>query len=147
MRASLRLLICTLVAVGWTASTPQALGADDATPKASQEDLKKEFEAAKAEAKAEKGDPWARYSLAGCYAKGAGVETNNTEAVAWFILAMDKLPMAALARVEAEKKMSPGQIRTGWLRAKELRATIDATMKAAAKWLAETRSIGSPLTA
>ena len=145
MRASLRLLICTLVAVGWTASTPQALGADDATPKASQEDLKKEFEAAKA--KAEKDDPRARYSLAGCYAKGAGVETNNTEAVAWFILAMDKLPMAALARVEAEKKMSPGQIRTGWLRAKELRATIDATMKAAAKWLAETRSIGSPLTA
>jgi TPR repeat protein len=112
-------------------SATTARAADGASPKASQEDLKKEFEATKK--KAESGDPRAQYSLAGFYAKGAGVETNNTEAVAWFVVATDKLPMAALARVEVEKKMSPGQIRTAWLRAKELRANVNATAKVPAK--------------
>ena len=131
MKTSHRLLLCTLAVVGWMTSVTAARAADDGAAKPSQEDLKKQFEATKV--KAESGDPRAQYSLAGCYAKGTWVETNNSEAVAWFILATDKIPLASLARVEVEKKMSAEEIRAGWLRAKALRATIEATVKAAPK--------------
>jgi hypothetical protein len=131
MKTSLRLLLCTLAAVCLMTSATAAPATNAAPVKPSKEELRKEFEAIKA--RAETGDPRAQFSLANCYAKGAGVETNNTEALSWLILAVDKIPMASINRADLEKKLTPEEIRAGRMRARELRATIEAVKKAATK--------------
>ncbi len=82
MKTPLRLVTLVLLVVGLLIATGRARAADDATPKTSQEDLNKEFEAARA--KAEKGDARAQNIVGVCYDNGRGVEKSYVEAVKWY---------------------------------------------------------------
>jgi len=82
---------------------------------------------------AEQGDGRALYNLGACYRDGAGVAKDESEAHAYFSVALASeskngfapgLARGALATLE--RKMSESQITTGQRRAKELQERIDA---------------------
>ncbi len=79
---------------------------------------------------AEQGGGASQNALGVCYANGHGVEQDNVEAFAWYNLAAEGLKLAEKNRDDLEPKLSPQQINDAYKRTRELRAQIEARLKA-----------------